>query len=316
MPLYETPDNPAPPGAVVEQMRAVDGVRLRAVRWTPARPARGTVVVLGGRTEFVEKYFETIQELLDRSFCVAALDWRGQGGSERQLRNKMKGHIDDFSLFERDLAALATEVLGPSCPRPWFGLANSMGASILLSIAHAGRCPFDRIVLLSPMIEVISFQNAWTALLAEALDALGLGGAFAPGGGSRPGAFTPFGMNVLTSDPERYARTAAVLRAHPEIGLGWPTVGWVHAAIRHMRRLKDPDFPLAITTPSLVIASGGVRVVDTRACERFAERLRSGRLIVLDGAEHEILNERDLFRDAFWAAFDAFIPGTEGEKAA
>ena len=108
---------------------------------------------------------------------------------------------------------------------------------------------------------------------------------------------------------------SGVLRADASVGLGWPTVGWMHAAFRLMSRFEDPDFPRAIMTPALVIASGADRVTDTRACERFSERLRAGRLIVIDGAEHEIMMERDLFRDQFWAAFDAFIPGVEGERA-
>ena len=65
---------------------------------------------------------------------------------------------------------------------------------------------------------------------------------------------------------------------------------------------------------ALVIAAGLDRVTDTRAAERFSERLRAGRLIVIDGAAHEIMMERDLFRDQFWAAFDAFIPGIENER--
>ena len=65
----------------------------------------------------------------------------------------------------------------------------------------------------------------------------------------------------------------------------------------------------------LIIASGADRVIDTRATERFASRLRAARLIVIDGAEHEILMERDSLRDQFWAAFDKFIPGVEGELA-
>ena len=41
---------------------------------------------------------------------------------------------------------------------------------------------------------------------------------------------------------------------------------------------------------------------------RFASRLRSGRVIVLPDARHEILSERDSIREDFWAAFDAFVP--------
>ena len=316
MPLVSTPENPIPPGAVVEQLRAVDGVRLRAARWTPSRAAKGTVVILGGRAEFIEKYFETIQQLLDRGFAVAALDWRGQGGSERQLKNPRKGHIDDFSLFERDLVALVTEVLGPSCPPPWYGLCHSMGAAIMLMIAQAGRCPFERVVLTSPMIAIANIQYpGLTRGLAATLDALGLGGAFSPGGGSKPIGLGPFEGNPLTSDPMRFARMQSTLRQDESLALGWPTVGWIHAAFRLMRAFEDPDFPRSTTTPILVVASGADRVTDTRACERFAERLRAGRLIVVPGAEHEIMIERYTYRDQFWAAFDAFIPGLEGASA-
>ena len=39
-------------------------------------------------------------------------------------------------------------------------------------------------------------------------------------------------------------------------------------------------------------------------------RLKAGRVIVIPGARHEILMERDVLREQFWAAFDAFVPGT------
>lgn len=316
MRLVATPANPIPEGAVVASIRAVDGVKLRAARWVPPVAPRGTVALLGGRAEFIEKYFETIQDLLDRGFAVAAIDWRGQGGSARQLRNPRKGHIDDFSLYERDLDALVGEVLGPSCPRPWFGLCHSMGGAILLAAARAGRCPFPRLVLTSPMIALPGARRSRVArVAAEALDAIGLGGAFAPGGGSKIVSAAPFEGNPLTSDRERYARTAGVLAADPSIGLGWPTVGWLSAAFRLMREFEDPDFPRRTLTPILVIASGADRVVDTRATERFVSRLRAGRLVMIEAAEHELLVERDVFRDRFWAAFDAFIPGVEAEKA-
>src|ERR1700690_1543510 len=152
MHLVSTTGNRARPGAAVTSARAIDGVSLHIARWVPPTAVRGTVARLQGRGEFIEKYYETIGQLLARGFAVAALDWRGQGGSARQLRDSLKGHIDDFSLYARDLDTLVDDVLGPSCPQPWYGLCHSMGAAILLSIAHAGRCPFERVVLTAPMI--------------------------------------------------------------------------------------------------------------------------------------------------------------------
>jgi lysophospholipase len=317
MALYAIDENQIPPGAVEHELTALDGVRLRAARWSPENP-RGTVVILGGRTEYIEKYYETIGDLLARDLAVATMDWRGQGGSERQLRDPLKGHIDDFALYERDLLALQRDVLTPHCPRPWIGLCHSMGGAIMLRIAHGGRCPFDRLVLTAPMIALYGHaEPRYERWLVEALDGAGLGGFYAPGGGGgRPYSRSPFDGNVLTSDPTRYARMGATLAAHPELVLGAPTIGWIHAAFRLMREFAEPDYPRAIAAPTLVIASGADRVVDTRALERFATRLHGGHLIVIDGARHEVMQERDSFRQLFFKAFDAFASGPETEEPA
>jgi len=315
MRLISTPFNPTPPGAVLHPLRTGDGVMLRTARWTPPHGARGTVAILPGRAEFIEKYYETIRNLLDRGLSVAIFDWRGQGGSARQLKNPRKGHIDDFSLYERDFAAFVSEVLEPSCPQPWFGLAHSMGASIALAVARAGRCPLDRLVLSSPMIGLAGLR--WpraTRTLIEALDAVGLGALLLRRAGSRIVATLPFERNLLTSDPVRYARTASVVAAHPEIGLGHPTVGWLNAAFRLMREFEDSDFPRKTLTPILTIAASEDQVTDPRATERFVSRLRAGRLVMIEGAKHELLVERDAFRQQFFAAFDAFVPGVEGTR--
>ena len=50
------------------------------------------------------------------------------------------------------------------------------------------------------------------------------------------------------------------------------------------------------------------------AVERFAARLQTGHLIVLPGARHEILTECDAVRADFWAAFDAFMPGSDATE--
>src|ERR1700741_82565 len=92
------------------------GASLRAARFEPAPdvPARGVCVLLNGQTEFIEKYFEVIDELRSRGFAVAALDWRGQGGSVRLIPEApLKGHIHDFTEYDADLQALMVELVTP-----------------------------------------------------------------------------------------------------------------------------------------------------------------------------------------------------------
>ncbi|HEY8581265.1 MAG TPA: alpha/beta hydrolase, partial [Beijerinckiaceae bacterium] len=118
-----TPDNPPPEGGVLAAVRTADGLTLRVARWTPPGESRGTVTLHTGRAEYIEKYFETARELLQRGFTVVAFDWRGQGLSSRELANPRKGHIDDFQIYERDIEAVVEQTLEPFCPRPWFALA-------------------------------------------------------------------------------------------------------------------------------------------------------------------------------------------------
>ena len=67
--LHPTDENPSPPGAECIALVTRDKVHLRAMRAVPEN-ARGTFVILGGRGDFIERYFETARELMER---VAAL---------------------------------------------------------------------------------------------------------------------------------------------------------------------------------------------------------------------------------------------------
>ena len=55
-------------------------------------------------------------------------------------------------------------------------------------------------------------------------------------------------------------------------------------------------------------------MVSPRAIEALAGELRSGALVDIAGARHEIMMERDSLREQFWAAFDAFVPGAAFQR--
>ena len=300
-----------PPQAVVSVITTADGVRLRAARWRrTGRIPRGTIALLQGRSEFIEKYFEVIRELRRRGFDVVTLDWRGQGGSERLLANRRKGHVDDFELFERDLDVLFAEIIEPHCPKPWFALAHSMGAAALLLALERGETRFERAVLACPMIALASVPwPAGAKLLANTLNLLGLGGSFVPGGGEACLSTKPFEGNRLTGDRVRYERNAAIVHETPDLGLGDATVGWVCAAFRAMDAFADPDFGERMLTPTLMIYGGADRLCSPPAVAELARRMRRSAAIEIAGARHEAMMESDPLRAQFFAAFDAFIPG-------
>ncbi len=319
MDLISLPRNPVPSGATVGSFPGWDGAPLRFARWEATRsPRRGTVCLFGGRAEFIEKYFETIADLRRRGFSVAAMDWRGQGGSHRPLANPRKGHIRDFSEYDRDLMRFMKTVVLPDCPPPFVALAHSMGGNILLRNASAPGSWFSRIVLTAPMIRINDAQTGYgqktTRAYAEFWSLLGLARSYVKGGSDHPEKTEVFDGNPLTADRERWGRNKAILDAAPDLGLGSPTIGWLRAAERSCGLLMDPRYAKRVEVPLLLFAAGKDEIVSSPAIEEFGVGLKVGSHLLLLGSRHEILQETDNVRRRFWAAFDAYL-GVE-ERAA
>lgn len=320
MDLVGIDSNPVPNGAISGSIKTRDRVNLRFARWRPtARRVQGTVCLFQGRSEQIEKYFEVIGDLRRRGFAVATLDWRGQGGSDRRLRNREKGHVDSFTEYDRDFDAFMQEVVLPDCPPPHFALAHSTGGLICLRAARSGRARFMRMVLAAPLAGFgeIGRSQPKTCRFAAVATALGFGELYMPKTKGTAITDIPFEGNALTGDPLRFARNVEIARKSPELAIGSPTIGWIYAACCAMREAAEPEFGPSVNIPVLVVAAALDRVVSFRAIEALVGELRAGAHIVITGARHELMMERDSIRGQFWAAFDAFIPGSRaGESLA
>lgn len=309
MQLFDLPLSPRPDGAVLENVGAKDGVRLRSARWPAlSSPAKGTVCILQGRAEFIEEYYEVIRDLRARGFAVATFDWRGQGGSDRLIANPRLGHVHDFADYGRDLEAFMRAVILPECRPPFYALAHSMGAAILLYTMHGRAAWFERIVATAPMIDILRPFGA--DVLAILLKEMGLSQRLTPGRTQIPMALRPFAGNPLTSDPGRYEACAAYARENPDLNIGDPTIGWVACALSVTRSFREPKFGLEWRIPMLMVVPENDEIVSSPAAMAFAKKMRGTGAVMIRDCLHEVMQERDALREQFWAAFDAFIPGT------
>lgn len=312
--LVETASNPIPSGTRVDSLPLAGGKELRyAITSAGNQPVQGTVIVLHGRNECIEKYFETVRDIADRGFTVATFDWRGQGGSSRLLRNRAKGYVKSFDNYASDLELLFESVLLPDCRGPYYILAHSAGALTALLAAPALSNRIRRMVLLAPLLDINGSRTRKmvASLAARTLRSTGLGGAYMLGG---PHKMKPFAVNEVTSDEARYLRNCEILERAPDLAIGGPTASWIAAAAKAIKQINRPEFIETIRIPMLVIAAGADSVVSTPAVERYALQVRNTTLLTIDGAKHEILQEKDFYREQFFAAFDAFIPGTGDES--
>ena len=312
MKLVSLAINPVPSGAKVIAFDGYDGLKLRAALWEATRgPSRGTVCIVQGRGEFIEKYFEVIADLRRRGFAVATFDLRGQGGSERVLSNRRKGHVVGFTEYDRDLAIFIDEIVRSTLPSPIIGLGHSLGGNILLRGAQDETSPFSRMILMAPMIEIdermLGATRSLAKVYASTASLFGLATAYVRGGSDEPNDLATFENNRLTSDFVRWSRMKSIIETAPDLALGAPTIGWLRAALRSCAMLSRPDYPKYVCVPMLLFAAGADHVVSSQAIEDFAVDLKSGGHFLMQGSRHEILQETDAIRQRFWAAFDAYM---------
>ena len=103
-------------------------------------------------------------------------------------------------------------------------------------------------VLTAPLIDLTGFAATPTArITVRAMLLAGFGSLYVPKGEVGIMDSRPFADNILTSDPVRYARNAAILEAEPLLALG-PLAGVIDNAVivlenifRHMEMGEAPE---------------------------------------------------------------------------
>lgn len=306
--LADLPANPVPRGTVSGELQTEDGTRIRYARWrATSRRRRGTVLLLQGRAEFIEKYFETANDLRRRGFAVATFDWRGQGGSQRFLRDRNKGHVDSFDQYVQDVECVMQQVVLADCPPPYFILAHSTGAAVALLYTSRARTQVERMVLTAPLLGLRSKSRRVLMAASGLMSYLGLAESYVFGGSRTLVQTLPFNINPLTSDRGRYDRISAIIAERPDLGLGSPTVGWLHAAMEAADYFASPEFPEIVQLPVLMVICGADTVISNHMIEMMSSRMKTGAHVLIPGARHEILSEADRYRDQFWSAFSSFV---------
>ena len=252
---------PLPPS-----IQATDGTKLRLVDWATEGP-RGTVLIVHGLGEHIDRYGHVAEWLASRGFRVVGYDQRGHGQSEG-----MRGLIPTRDALFDDLALVIDAVRPAHGPLILF--AHSMGGAIAALFVARARRPVDALILSSPALE------ADLSLLQRIQ--LAVGGWLAPELAQSNGL-----------DPQMISHAGAVVREYIEDPL-------VHNRIsaRLAQCIIDAgeDVRAAAqrwTAPTLLLYAGDDKLVSPRGSDAFAAN--APREVVeatrFDGLYHEIFNE-------------------------
>lgn len=300
--------NPVPANASCGYLEVSPKLQVRYGLFPAQGNAVGTVCLLQGRGECMERNFETIWNLTERGFQVASMDWRGQGGSPAATGGLRHGHVSSFSLYLSDFTKFMTEVVLPDCRPPYIMLGNSMGGHIGLRII-ARHNWFAAAVMVAPLVDIPSTRlpRWFKTVLVMAMTRLGLGRLKVPFHGYKLPTAEDFAKSPLTTDRTRFMRNMRLWQEAPQLSAIAPTVGWVHAALVSCRKLRSLNDTTPLRCPALLVLAGNDTVVANEAIQQFARYVPGAVTLSINGAKHDVLAEGDTFRDQFFAAFDAFV---------
>lgn len=287
-----------PDGAHALWLRTADARRLRLGVF-PCAGAQGTVLIFPGRTEYVEKYATAAAEFGQRGLAALAIDWRGQGLSDRTLPGQpLVGHVRRFTNYQFDVAAMVEAAFHLRLPRPWYLLAHSMGGAIALRSLMEGLT-ISAVVFSAPMWDILMppATRVRAHVISGASRFVGQGGRLVPGS-VRESYLNeaPFENNALTTDRTTWDWMRNQVTAHPDLALGGPSLLWLSEALLDCRRMARRQSP---RLPCLTVVGSDESIVDTAAIQRRMSQWPGGRLSVYDGARHEILMEAPRYRSRF-----------------
>lgn len=299
-----------PASAIESWWTTPDGAAIRRIDWpAPDWNPRGSILFMPGRGDAYEKWLETLDQWHSQGWAVTSADWRGQALSGRCGRDAMTGHIDDFSIWINDLAALWDD-WRKTVPGPHVLAAHSMGGHLALRAVAEGKIRPDALVLSAPMLGLLPdwVPSAVLHQVAGFMTEIGDPRRPAWKGNEKPELIHHARATLLTHDPSRYDDEEWWRRERPAIAMGAASWGWIERALTSIRALEKPGVLESVQLPVLLLGTRVDRLVSWPAIRRAAARLPGAKLVTF-GSEcrHELLREVDPVRDRALDAIRAFL---------
>lgn len=300
-----------PQGGRIFFAKMPDGLRIRIGRWEArGRTYRGAIMLLQGRAEFIEKYYETINDFLDRGYAVMTFDWRGQGLSDRGPQGRVIDHLENFTQRIDDLEYIRQRYFDGKLKAPYYAVGHSMGGHILLR--HLLRHPlaFERYVALAPMLGIAPGPiPEWVLrFLTRIAVKWGLGARYMlTQKAMRDVAEREIAGRRLTRDKSRLHDTYVALEANPELHLGGVSFGWMKAVFRSCDLLQEQAANNQKKMPLLVFLAEDELLVDNAKATDFIKALPAQEYVMVEDARHELLKETDDVRQAVFGKIIRFF---------
>jgi lysophospholipase len=254
--------------------------------------AHTAIVISAGRLEGLDKYKELLWELYNNNFAVFIADHQGQGRSYRQLKNKHKGHVNQFKDYSADLNLFNKRVVDAHWQGSKVLVSHSMGGAVAFEYLAHFEHNFSGAFFSAPMLDIYTkgIPKPLAKFVASTATQLGFKNTYALG--QTDYTADEFALNTLTSSLERYELFRKTYHEEPLLQLGGVTYGWLNATFAFISSMDT----LNVSIPLYIASAQNDEIVDNNAHYKLANRHDNAVLESFTGAKHELFFERDEIR--------------------
>ena len=270
--------------------------------------SKGTVVIVHGFTECLDKFSEVIYALLRAGYGVIALDQRGHGHSWRPdgLSDATVVHVDDFQEYVIDLERVCAALLS-DMPKPHILFAHSMGGAVSAFYLEKHPDTFDRAILWSPMIAPNRGGLPYWTTSAICKIAIALGKRKTRAFVSKPYAGIEAFETSCATGRARFDWYEQLRAQTPEYQTNGPTYGWTQQALQVTDALLARGKVERIACPVRLYAAEDDNSVLPLPQKQFIERVKYGSYEKISGSKHEIYRSNDDVVVPWWNDVLAFL---------
>lgn len=297
-----------PDGWQEQFFTSTTGKEIRYGHAKPPGTAKGTVVITTGYADFMEAYFETIHEYLDRGYEVWMMDWAGHGGSEKNTTPPKKGqtvedHVEDLRKFRQ-------EIVQPQEGKPVFLSTHSMGGQVALRYLAQHQTDFNFAILATPLVEMRVKGPAKELMRAVFAGVVASGYADEPikdGRRKLTQQLTAERKDMRERNPVRMSLHKTFMLLNDKLKAEDPTIGYMHSIVASTDIAVQDSFLKTISTPILFGIGTADDVIDNDSVRHAAKTVQHGRAAEITGGLHALWIDRDTQRHAWWKEIDSYL---------
>lgn len=256
-----------------------DGTKLHGTEWLPDGSPHGELLLIHGYAEHLGRYSFLGENLAHCGWRVRGVDLRGHGQSAGK-----RGCLRSWQDYVRDVEAAA----GSLTP-PFTVLAHSMGGPVALDFIRHHPQSVRALILSSPLLGVAVPAPAWKEALGKVVS------RWIPDLRMKSG-IDPSWISRDPVDIEEYAKDALIFDT--------ASARWFTEMTDAVERCQQNAGKFS--TPMLLHAGEGDRIVSTPASERFFEAYGGPKeKHIWPRGQHELFH--DLEKEQVWQVTSAWL---------